>query len=66
MVVILPNGQTQGDLADPSLEFSPLDHMATFSESFCSMEISSAKSYITAEFGQNLFPDTGLFVVGKQ
>lgn len=65
VVVILLPGQTSDDLmGDPDTAYDSLDDLDVHRESFCEQEFSTAKAYITAEFGQDLFPAGGLFIVG--
>lgn len=66
VVVILPLGLTQDELDDPDIEYSSLDDLDAYTENFCDQDFTSAKAYITAEFGGDLFPDSGLFVVGGE
>ena len=66
VVVILPLGQSQDDLGDPSSLAPSLDSLDAYSESFCDQEFTSAKAYITAEFAEELFPNLGVFIVGGE
>ena len=66
MVILLPVGQTQDDLREPDTQFNSLDAFDAYSESFCDQDFSSAKAYITAEFGAGLLPPSGFFIVGGQ
>ena len=63
MVVLIPLAQTPSDLGDPDEQFSSPN---VYSAAFCDQELTSAKAYITAEFGADLFPSSELFVVGGQ
>ena len=66
MVILLPVGQTKDDLREPDTQFDSLNAFDEYSESFCDEEFSSAKAYITAEFGAGLLPPSGFFIVGGQ
>ena len=63
MVVLIPLAQTPSDLGDPDEQFRSPD---VYSAAFCDQELTSAKAYITAEFGADLFPSSELFIVGGQ
>ena len=63
MVVIIPLSQTQDDLGDPDNQFQDPD---AYSPDFCKQEFTTPLAYITAEFGQGLFPESGVFVVGAE
>ena len=66
MVVILPPSQTQADLADPDVQFGSLADLETYSPLFCDEELTSPKAYITAEFGDDLYPESMEFEVGGE
>ena len=66
VVVIFPLGQTQDDLGDPDAQYDSIEDLDAYEESFCEQDFSSAKAYITAEFGGDLFPANGFFVVGGE
>ena len=63
VVVLTPLAQTPSDLGDHDEQFSSPD---VYSAAFCDQELTSAKAYITAEFGADLFPSSELFVVRRQ
>ena len=66
VVILLPAIQAQDDLGVPNTQFDSIDDFDVYSESFCDQEFSSAKAYVTAEFGAGLLPPSGFFIVGGQ
>lgn len=60
MVVIIPEGQTLSDLPSPS----SVKTMDPYSADFCDQNSPTPVFYVTAEFGENLFPPQNHFIVG--
>ena len=66
VVVLLPVGQTLTDQTDPDSQYSSLQDLDTYRETYCDESILTPKAYITAEFGAELLPASGLFAVGGE
>jgi hypothetical protein len=66
VVVILPLGQNSDDLADPDTLYDSLEDLDTYRDSFCEEDFSTARAYITAEFGADLIRGSEIFLVGGE
>ena len=62
--MVLPRGVDLDDLRDPDVQFPTINSLRTYSDINCGSLGTSAIGYITAEFGDNLFPNNNLFIVG--
>ena len=63
MVIVLPLNDTVTQLDDADTIF-PSSKLTSYQESYCGMNISAVKGYVTAEFAAELFPSNGKFTVG--
>ena len=64
VVVILPQDQNLEDLQHPDILFPSITDLDIYSPELCDQNSQAPKAYITAEFGQNLYPRDKLFIVG--
>ena len=64
VAVLLPRGVDLADLREPDMQFPTINSLGTYSDINCGSLGTSATGYITAEFGDNLFPNDNMFIVG--
>ena len=64
IAVLLPRGVDLADLREPDVQFPAINSLGTHSDINCGNLGTSATGYITAEFGDDLFPNNNLFIVG--
>ena len=64
VVVILPQDQILQDLQHPDMLFPSFTDLDKYSPELCDQNFQTPKAYITAEFGQDLYPTDKLFIVG--
>ena len=62
--MLLPRGVNLADLREPDVHFPTINSLHTFSDINCGNLGTSAIGYVTSEFGDNLFPNNNLFIVG--
>ena len=66
VVIIIPEGQSVGDLQTPDERYTTLTNFDQYSEDFCKEQQTSPKAYIAAEYGryQVPVPPNNYFIVG--
>ena len=62
--MLLPSTVSLTDLREPDMQFPSINSFGTYSDINCGNPGTSAIGYITAEFGDNLFPSNSMFIVG--
>ena len=62
--MLLPSTVSLTDLREPDMQFPSINSFGTYSDINCGNPGTNAIAYITAEFGDNLFPSNNMFIVG--
>ena len=65
VVIIIPEGQSVGDLRPPDERYTAQADFDQYSEDFCKEQQTSPKAYIAAEYGRDQVPLNNYFIVGN-